>query len=317
VLTDVDLGTSEYTNGNFLSRDTIFKNFVLPSQSSLEPNFFVEPVEAEFRRYLGKISEGESINHFVTEGMLYNSLADAFGASPVPVSGWYLDDRVHHDYAARLLPRAVGYSAALLDYFFRGKLDVDLVEADPSDERIVRLSGTNASPDKLDGGTLTLYADTPDPVAPTSSLRGGAAALDPVLTVTADPDAPVESARFRIPEDASRFVAVYQGALGLEAPNSTFPGGVIGRIFETGRVEELFSDGTRWHLRTLEGVFPLPILASGAPTPDDQIEELRWGDVDNTLIGRTRFGVGAPNLFRKFGLATFHGEKYALFLRLR
>ncbi|MEK7877626.1 MAG: hypothetical protein AAB325_15730, partial [Pseudomonadota bacterium] len=35
--------------------------------------------------------------------------------------------------AAFLIPRAVGYSAGLLDHFFRGKLDVDLVPADPND----------------------------------------------------------------------------------------------------------------------------------------------------------------------------------------
>ena len=33
-----------------------------------------------------------------------------------------LDPGVFADYAALLLPRAVGYSAALLDYFFRGRL---------------------------------------------------------------------------------------------------------------------------------------------------------------------------------------------------
>ena len=37
---------------------------------------------------------------------------------------WLLDSVVHRDYASRLVPRAVGYCAALVDYFFRGKLKV-------------------------------------------------------------------------------------------------------------------------------------------------------------------------------------------------
>ena len=52
-----------------------------------------------------------------------------------------LDDNVFRDYAARLIPRAVGYSAALLDYFFRGRLDVDLAD----DGSGLRLVGANGS----------------------------------------------------------------------------------------------------------------------------------------------------------------------------
>ena len=34
-----------------------------------------------------------------------------------------LDDKVHADYGRKLFPRAIGYSAGLIDYFFRGKID--------------------------------------------------------------------------------------------------------------------------------------------------------------------------------------------------
>jgi hypothetical protein len=55
-------------------------------------------------------------------------------------------------------------------------------------------------------------------------------------------------------------------------------------------VEQVFSDGTGWQLRTPKGVFALPISA-------EEVEELRWGDRDNTLVGRSRLGQGAPNQF--------------------
>lgn len=185
-----------------------------------------------------------------------------------------------------LLPRAVGYSAGLLDHFFRGKLDVDLVPADPNDPSVVRVSGANASTDVLQGGTLTLYAD--DPTDPTGK-RDPAAALDQDLTVTAESGAPVESARFRVPADTERFMAVYRGTLGQEVETGTFPGGVVGKVLGGVRVEEVFSDGTRWRLRTPKGVFLLQGLTTA------EFEEIRWGDGDNLLVARTPFGLPDPN----------------------
>ena len=109
-------------------------------------------------------------------------------------SSWVLDDRVHADYAKLLLPRAVGYSASLFDYFFRGKLNVD-VSNDPNDMSLVRVEGTNGSTEKLDGGTLELYSE---------DINGARIAATPVgtNTVTADPGQPI-SATFRLPAIAT------------------------------------------------------------------------------------------------------------------
>lgn len=41
---------------------------------------------------------------------------------PFPTQQWELDDNVMADYGARLCPRAIGYSAGLIDYFFRGRM---------------------------------------------------------------------------------------------------------------------------------------------------------------------------------------------------
>ena len=87
-------------------------------------------------------------------------------------------------------------------------------------------------------------------------------------------------------------MAVYQGTVGNEVRDlaHNFPGAVIGKMLGGVRVEQVFSDGTRWQLRTPKGVFALPISAK-------EVEELRWGDRDNTLVGRSRLGQGAPNQF--------------------
>ena len=138
-----------------------------------------------------------------------------------------LDARVHEDYAGALLPRAVGYGAALLDYFFRGRLDVDLVD----DGDGLRLVGTNASTDALDGGTLTLYADGDD------GLRRPAS--ESIAVGRAGPGDALPAVPVTGPAGAERFVAVYTGTLGEERPVGAFPGAVIGKVLGGARVEEV------------------------------------------------------------------------------
>ena len=272
VLTNTDLGIAEYTNGNFLSDDTIVSDFALPRRTGLID--FFESEDGKFRRYFEKGSEGELVRHFVAESALYEPVNIELG-KPMD-EALILTRRVYEDYGEKLLPRAVGYSAGLLDYFFRGKLDVDLVpDPDSSDPTVVRLSGTNGSPDKLDGGTLTLYADDP-----LTGERRPVSALDSNFTVVADPGQPVESAKFQINAEAERFMAVYKGKLGNEAPQGDFPGGVIGKVLGGVRAESIFFDfeSGKYKLRTVDGVFPLPPTAGS-------LKNIRWGDLDNTFVG--------------------------------
>ncbi len=283
------IGLAEYTNANFFSGKTIFaRDFPFPARSSVDllERAEPEPKKGELRRYLTKVRDGVSVNHLAVPSALYEYVADALKDKKIG-----LDDNVFRDYAQLLFPRAVGYSAALLDYFFRGKLDVDLV-SDGADPSVARIAGTNASPDALVDGAVTLYAEDA-----TTGTRSPLTALDPTAVTGVTPGGTVTSARFQIPGTTERFVAVYQGTLGNEVnqPDRTNPGGVIGKVLGGSRVEELFSDGTRWNLGTPKGIFPLPILRS-------DIVELRWGDADNTLVGRTAFGNGQPNKLRAYAL---------------
>lgn len=277
VLTNTDLGIAEYTNGNFLSDDTIFSNFTLPRRAGLGADFF-DPENGKLRRYFEKAFEGESIRHFVAESALYEPVNAELGR-PMD-EALTLTRRIYEDYAEKLLPRAVGYSAGLLDYFFRGKLDVDLIpDPDSTDPTVVKLSGTNGSPDKLDGGTLRLYAEDPP-----TGLRDLVPAFDPNpnFTVVADPGQSLESAKFQINAEAERFMAVYKGKLGEEKPEGDFPGGVIGKVLGGVRAESIFPDGDKRKLRTVPvdgvGVFPLPPTA-------DRLQKIQWGDLDNTFVG--------------------------------
>jgi hypothetical protein len=192
-----------------------------------------------------------------------------------------------------LIPRAVGYSAGLLDFFFRGRLDVDLIN-DATDPSLVRLSGVNLSPDPLANGILLLFTDD------TAGQRTPVTAVDSAV-ISAAPGGAIVSGRFQPSSAAERFFAVYAGSLGAEVPTQDSPGAVIGKAVGGTRVEHLFTDGSRWNVRTPDGVFPLPILAS-------DIQELVWGDVDNMLVGRTAFGAGAASEFTVFVIARAVGD---------
>jgi hypothetical protein len=284
ILSDPDVGITEYTNGNFLSKDTIFKDFTYPNVSQLLPNPIIDATGGKY--YSRTLSSSETVPRFVREGLLGSVIRFSTGTHP-PSAGWILDDKVHQDYSNVLLRRAVGYSASYLDHFFRGKLNIDLF-SDSNDPSILQLKGTNESIDKIDGGRLELYAEDPN------GDRTKATALDST-TLTADPGQQIASARFQAPPNAEKFVAVYKGKLGDEVPQGDFPGGVIGKTLGGVRVEEAFSvpagSGTsRWYLRSPQGAYPSPILSS-------DIVEMQWGDDGNSLVARTRIGPNQPNRF--------------------
>jgi hypothetical protein len=168
------------------------------------------------------------------------------------------------------IPRAVGYSAALLDYFFRGRLDVALVEGAGGTSE---LEVTNRGEDPLGAGTLTLYSED------TNGLR------QPVTGATitrtgADPPVPqhgqVPPLSITLPPgDPERFVAVFQGTLGQEQ------GAVVGQVVDS-RLEQLLEITGGWVLRTADRVYWLP-FEEFLPETQHFVLEVKWGARDTTL----------------------------------
>jgi hypothetical protein len=120
-----DIGIAEYSNGNFFSDDTIFKDYAYPTVSSMELVQAPGPNTTALRFYLKKkFGPGETNNGNGYRAAVASRLSGfvplGFGAQQ-----WELDDNVMADYGALLFPRAVGYSAGLIDYFFRGVIAGD------------------------------------------------------------------------------------------------------------------------------------------------------------------------------------------------
>ncbi|MCI0372141.1 MAG: hypothetical protein L0214_12405 [candidate division NC10 bacterium] len=204
------VGLAEYTNGGYVSVDTIFRDFPLPRRASLGEGFFDPPEGTPgSRQYFPKVADGDPVPHFVAEGSLFEPLR--FRGQFL--GGFILDDRVYEDYAALLLPRAVGYSTGLLDYFFRGTLDFQ-VEASSTSPALSALTIRNTSAEAM-AGTFTLYAED------ANERRSEVASFELSLESGATHPSPLT---FPAPTGVQAYVLVFQGGLGAEM------GAVAGRF---------------------------------------------------------------------------------------
>ncbi len=137
--TSFTIGITEYTNANFASDHTVFAEnfsetdkhyFPYPRKAStnlqqlIDKNTLPETVIAEDgvsepSLYIKKERDGEIIDHFVKPRYTTTRRSDLVGGGYVYALDFYRDEKCHEDYAQKLIPRAVGYSAGLLNYFFR------------------------------------------------------------------------------------------------------------------------------------------------------------------------------------------------------
>ena len=145
----INQGIAEYTNANFFSDDTIFAAesyptnhrhyFPFPKKSSTDFQAYIsqiKPLSVKIAEdatedkgiWIKKERDGETVDHFVRAGRWTSKIYKDFGEGPMFYRSFYLDEECHEDYAKLLIPRAVGYSAGLLNYFFRGEIDMVLIK---------------------------------------------------------------------------------------------------------------------------------------------------------------------------------------------
>jgi hypothetical protein len=289
--TPAPIGLAEYTNANFFSEDRIFSEddlifrYPYPRRTSTSirgVDITLPGGEPVRRQYYWKERDGDQGYRLATVGF-FRDYQTRFSLDPLAFDRKTgLDAQVYQDYAQRLIPRAVGYSTALLDYFFRGRLQakIELV-----DEVRLAMEITNASSEPMNGGVLKLFAEDRDGrrVLVTDiqredgrSVVGGVVDIDAVA-----PAAPLPAIVFQPPFPTDRFAIVYTGDLGNERRDQPagMIGAVAGKVLSGGpRAEAIVPDGDTRVLRTPEGLFPLPAPASA-------LAGIQWGDTDNTFVG--------------------------------
>jgi hypothetical protein len=126
------VGLTEYTNANFLSEDTRFQDYPYPSYNSVATMDIQIPdpqdaAKIVYRPYYTKARDGDTSFYLLTtQGYLSNYVHTNFDWLSYQIRQFEkpaLDEFVYDNYARMLLPRAVAYSSALLQYFFRGQID--------------------------------------------------------------------------------------------------------------------------------------------------------------------------------------------------
>ncbi|HPE45877.1 MAG TPA: hypothetical protein PK380_08410 [Deltaproteobacteria bacterium] len=204
-------GLAEYTNANYFSTDTVFTTDDYPYPSWESVNHTVIRVqdprnEADdvHREYLVKMHHGDTSYRLCTAPVLYGQVPETVDyLAPI------LDENVYGDYAERLIPRAVSYSAGLLKYFFRGTLELKLPPegvycfrpdepADPRTQGFDRVSlyvrNTTDTGEQMTGGSIDLVVkyrfltDDPDAQDPRPAARDPFAQYTPEnLPALSDP----------------------------------------------------------------------------------------------------------------------------------
>ena len=120
-------GLAEYTQANFLSENKMIKlvngpGYAHPAENdgSFDPNPVTCKDGTECYRLYFKKNQGEPIDHLYAKGYLTKYVNNGKILEITDM----LDEKCYEDYAAKLLPKAISYSAGLINYFFRGTLEV-------------------------------------------------------------------------------------------------------------------------------------------------------------------------------------------------
>ncbi|MDA8100352.1 MAG: hypothetical protein M0042_12090 [Nitrospiraceae bacterium] len=235
-------GLAEYTNANFLSDGTSFssQSFSYPQKSStVEKVYSVEdpfhPGSTVKRPYFYKDSKSEWENNYLLAAksvtLFYKPESGAISPDVIiPI----FDDRVNEDYANRLLPRAVGYSAALIDYFFRGDINLTIDDSDPS--RFLIKNNINEGM----SGQFSLYYDDESgnrlglgkwPGDTGGTMNVPAKGTSSPITF----DEPLTG--MPKPKDPGTYILAFKGDMGNEKKSETSIGAVVGRVMKFPQIQ--------------------------------------------------------------------------------
>ena len=167
--TATNIGLAEFSSPNFLSDWTIPNNWATNLGGHSFPYPQIKNTSYEIcneltvmpgvkRRYVSRKNAhttGTGCDHFAVLPLFGSSLirSNANLNNNISTVRLELDDNVHETYAKELLPRAIGYSSALIDYFFRGKLEVSA----PAEHIYAITDGSQSYP------FISTYYDLSDP----------------------------------------------------------------------------------------------------------------------------------------------------------
>ena len=223
------MGLAEYTNRTFVSRDTnLADSGYQPYQTPIPTG---ETVASETIAVLStegmdgapklvdidvpvKYMKGESADYYVqqvaeikrlTAFSIFDYDMNIFKSERV----YSLNNLNHQEYASFLIPRAVGYSAGFLNYFFRGDINLEPSTTDPSKFVIKNNSNEDIA------GKFEIYYDN------SNNERSLLIGFNP-MAISAHNKSMLIT--LNEPKDPSAYILVFKGKMGSEE------GAVVGRV---------------------------------------------------------------------------------------
>ncbi len=234
-------GLAEFTNHNFFSAATNNRNghmFTSPrAERALEvdiqnlvPGTSLRGVVTFYSSTVKDNLVGQSVeNPLATSVSIFDTDLEKAGKTRIGTLN-------NFNYAAQhsfLISRAVGYSAGLINYFFRGQIDM-VKDTDQIDGYLIK----NLGPEPM-RGRFALYYDAKDDtrkpvkdtlgralVWKTDDIQPEPLAPQGILRVTADFGTPADAAK---PEE---YILVFDGDMGEEKSSSTHFGAVTAKVIQ-------------------------------------------------------------------------------------
>jgi hypothetical protein len=156
-------GLAECSNYQFLSFSTVFKSsglqsFPHPAKNHTRVDWYPTGPDGERQYY----RLGYDVPHLarITYTTFYAYLIPIYTVETSTPE----EERVYEDYAKRTIPRTIDYTTGLLNYFFRGKLEIEpnCMECNTVTFVIRNDSNNSGVQQTLKGGTFELFWDTRD-----------------------------------------------------------------------------------------------------------------------------------------------------------
>jgi hypothetical protein len=243
----VKLGLAEFSNGNFLSEDAIYGAYFTFGTEQYNLHYFPFPSRFTSTTYpviTAQIQSGDVDPRDYADGLRRNSVylhktGDGIQFRNHSVFPFFLamnlnrpniltqiyqeytphinDPNVLDRYHSILLPKAVQYSAGILDYFFRGQFETAWIAASAPEKSALRI--VNKSAQTLQGGAFLLAYDQANgtraliiPQNFTTTYTGTLANNDAIEAEFTTPTGPITS-----------YTLVYKGTIGVSGTTALDP----------------------------------------------------------------------------------------------
>jgi hypothetical protein len=277
------VGLAEYTNAYFFSEDTRTHEYPHPNLTDTDfpSTDWRNPEQVDEKD--GVIENKIYLHHLTTDRPYRVAAASYWLWDCLPPQtcwgySWLLDDKVYEDYAGRLIPRAVGYSAALLDYFFR-----ETIEITAGSDGIYALYNPNDPAGDFGGfGTITLKARNSSAYAGEVMSDGTIELIVKYRVATSDP---FVSAWVPVSEPLPNIVAPERNGV-RSIPNDHF----VELVFDLPQI--IPKEATDLYIQVIykgvigaeqEGV-AMGFKDIGEPTPYDIFNNMDWVCINGSWI---------------------------------